>query len=342
MLLALSILDGVWPDSTVSRLASVIVDGNLRGDTLSLPEATSPIFCHSHNDYWRLRPLHSAIEFGCTGVEADIWLQNGDLLVGHTKSSLSGTRSLRSMYLDPIREILDQRNAGRSEVNKHGVYESDPARSLVLLIDFKVDGEAIWPVLDEQLRTLRDRNYLTFFNGSDITEGPLTVVASGDVSFRDVVRNFTHRDIFFDAPLDLMGSSKPATLMFDIKPSDGPPDVAFDNALPLKRPVNAAIYSRMNSYYASVSFRRSIGYPWVSRLSHNQVELIRQQIHGAHSRGLKVRYWDVPTWPIGVRDYLWRVLIREGVDYLSVDDLRAAARGDFGPRKGGFRRKWWP
>lgn len=33
-----------------------------------------PIRCHSHNDYVRRVPFFDAIHWGCTGVEADVWL----------------------------------------------------------------------------------------------------------------------------------------------------------------------------------------------------------------------------------------------------------------------------
>ncbi len=57
--------------------------------------------------------------------------------------------------------------------------------------------------------------------------------------------------------------------------------------------------------------------------------------------GLKVRYWRIPEWPIGLRNYLWRVLVREGVDYLSVDDIEDVRWENWGPRKGGWGKKWW-
>jgi hypothetical protein len=67
-----------------------------------------PIPCHSHNDYRRTVPLFDALSAGCTSVEADIWLTGNDteLYVGHNRRSLSEKRTLRSLYLDPLIEIL--------------------------------------------------------------------------------------------------------------------------------------------------------------------------------------------------------------------------------------------
>ena len=103
-------------------------------------------------------------------------------------------------------------------------------------------------------------------------------------------------------------------------------------------PSNPAIYSPANSYYASVSFKRAVGWPWRGRLSKGQIESMRKQIAGAHARGLKVRYWSVPSWPRGMRNYLWRVLVKEGVDYLNVDDLKSATQDDW---NWGKKPSWW-
>lgn len=325
-------------------LTSFGVDGSFQQDTSSVPEATIPIQCHSHNDYWRVKPLHTALDIGCTSVEADVWINENDLLVGHRHHGLSRERTLRNMYINPILDILDRRNTGNfalltPDTPRVGIFPSDPNQPLVLLVDIKTGDDATWDLLNKQLEPLRVKDYLTRFNGSDVVQRPVTVVVSGDASFQDIKTN-PQRDVFYDAPLELMGDYTlvESEIEIDFGANAATVDDTFD---PMKRPINAAVYSPANSYYASTSFLRSIGYPWHSTLSHAQTEKIRSQVRGAHERGLKVRYWDVPTWPIGVRNYLWRVLVREGVDVLSVDDVRAVAQTDWGPRKGGWHRKWW-
>jgi hypothetical protein len=69
----------------------------------------SPMPCHSHNDYRRNVPLFDALHAGCTSVEADVWLTgNGtELYVGHHRHSLSRGRTLRSLYLDPLINMLN-------------------------------------------------------------------------------------------------------------------------------------------------------------------------------------------------------------------------------------------
>ena len=65
-------------------------------------------------------------------------------------------------------------------------------------------------------------------------------------------------------------------------------------------------------------------------LTPQQVLKIRGQVTGARSRGLRARYWDTPGWPVGRRDHVWDVLMREGVGALNVDDLEAARERDWG------------
>lgn len=274
-----------------------------------------PVPCHSHNDYWRRIPLYSAIQVGCIGVEADVWLFDNDLYVGHTKSSLAINRTLTSLYINPLVDLLDKQNPitkfhpSRGHGTPNGVYDTKPSQTLVLLVDFKTKGHDIWPHLVSQLSPLRDGGYLTHFNGTAVVERPVTIVGTGNVPYEFVVANSTYRDIFYDAPLNTLS----------ISPSV-PSVTATGNA-------NISVqYDSTNSYYASVSFRKSIGFPWRLELSEKQRNLLRSQIQSAHKRGLKVRYWNTPNWPYSLRNRIWTDLILEGVDVLNVDDIKSAAK----------------
>jgi hypothetical protein len=54
-----------------------------------------------------------------------------------------------------------------------------------------------------------------------------------------------------------------------------------------------------------------------------------RHVKKAHARGIGVRYWDTPMWPISVRNAVWGELVGLGVDLLNVDDLKAAAESEF-------------
>lgn len=273
-----------------------------------------PVPCHSHNDYWRKVPLYSAINAGCISVEADVWLFDDDLYVGHTKSSLAANRTLRSLYVDPLKEILGKQNPVtkfQPAVNgtPNGVFDTDPSQTLVLLIDFKTNGTKVWPYVVSQLSPLREKGYLTHFDGKEVVQRPITVVATGNAPFDLVVANATYRDIFFDAPLaNLSGEKK------ELRSNEDSTEVSYDVT---------------NSYYASTSLIDSIGIPWKLELSEEQKELVRKHVRDAHDRGLKARYWEIPTWPRFLRNRLWTQLLHEGVDILNVDDLKSATKKDW-------------
>lgn len=89
------------------------------------------------------------------------------------------------------------------------------------------------------------------------------------------------------------------------------------------------LYYPESSYYASVSFKEAVGDIRLG-FSERQLAIVREYIRIARLRKLHARYWDLPSWPIGLRDYVWDALMREGVGMLSVDDLEGAARRKWG------------
>ncbi|KKY13455.1 hypothetical protein UCRPC4_g06975 [Phaeomoniella chlamydospora] len=298
---------------------------------------TFPVQCHSHNDYWRRVPLYEAIAYGCTGVEADVWLFDEELYVGHTTSSLTKNRTLKSLYLSPLMEILEKQNPithfhpTHTEIN--GVFDTKPEQTLILLVDFKTSGPEIFPFVQDQLEPLRQKGYLTHWNGSAIISRPITIVASGNAPYDLVSAHNTYRDIFFDAPLDHLTTPNPLS---PHKSSTGKNQGQGHSVSNTSTPLPP--YSPTNSYYASVSFKKSIGFPHAyTRLTAREIDLIRSQINDAHTRGLKVRYWGIPSWPRGLRNHIWHVLIREGADMLNVDDLQTATKRDWMGRGKG----WW-
>ncbi|ETN36539.1 uncharacterized protein HMPREF1541_08817 [Cyphellophora europaea CBS 101466] len=285
------------------------------------------------------RPLLDDLSRICGAVEADVWLDDGQrVLVGPTEASLDVNRTLSSLYIEPMVQALELRH-GRHHALKRpptpnaDLVEPDYPQTFVMIIDFKSDGVALWNHVDAALEPLRRRGYLTQFDGLDVVEGEVTVVVSGDAPFAKVIEQREQRDIFFDAPLELMSPTGPA--VFQPLPTQR---LATSNAESLSvrpaglgtfrrsdTPVNAAVYSAANSYYASASFERTIGRISDSGPTQSQLALIRAQVRGAHARGLQVRYWDVPTWPLGIFSDICRTLLQEGVDVVNAEHSEAAA-----------------
>lgn len=318
--------------------------------------------CHSHNDYWRTVPLKSAITAGCSSVEADVWLYGDELYVGHSESALKSNRTLNSLYIEPLLDLLAKQNPITDfhtslDTPRNGIFDTDPHQTLVLLIDFKTNGDALWPAVSSYLEPLRSNQYLTHFDGASLVQGAITVVVTGNAPFEKVVANTTYRDMFFDAPLSKMAGL--ASNLPKVSPSvyDATEELAYlklvassagsgnrtdsDQGQGLSgiQPSSPTIYSPFNSYFASASVTAAvdISLPYITK---KQRLLIEDQIAGAHSLGLKVRYWEIPAWPISWRNYLWRELVSLGIDYLNVDDLKAATKGDW-RSQGGFGRLIW-
>jgi len=258
-----------------------------------------PIPCHSHNDYWRRVPLFSALHVGCISVEADVWLVDDDLLVGHERAALQPKRTFQSLYINPLVEILSRQNPETQYYNgtSRGVFDTDSAQTLTLLVDVKTDGVATFQKVVEQLKPLRSRGWLSNFDNGEVSIRAITVVGTGETPFEEVVARATSRDVFFDAPLDKLASDDR--------------------------------YNSTNSYYSSVSLIDAVGHTLFGGLRDGQRQTIRSQLKAAHDRGLKARYWDLPPWPISFRNYMWQILLEEGVDVLNVDDLRGAAHQDW-------------
>ncbi|KAL1304189.1 hypothetical protein AAFC00_000612 [Neodothiora populina] len=307
-----------------------------------------PIPVHSHNDYWRRIPLFEALHYGCIGVEADVWHFDDDLYVGHNTASLTRNRTFRNLYVDPLIALLDRMNPETEFVNasKHGVWDTDSGQNLVLLVDLKTDGRETFPIVSQQLEGLRSKGYLTHFNGTHTVPGAITVVGTGNTPFDMVIANETYRDIFFDAPLERLWEEPGTTSTPDvpdpmesendernvndhnIAPSGAPRRRGQGNTgLDAETPSSA--FNAGTSYYASIDFHAAVGPVWRGHLSAKQMDIIRGQIRGAKEHGLKSRYWNTPMWPIGLRNHIWDVLVREGTDMLNADDLRSASRHDW-------------
>jgi hypothetical protein len=132
------------------------------------PRVTPLVHAHAHNDYLHERPLFDALDHGFTSIEADVYLVDGELLVAHTRPELKRERTLKRLYLDPLREKA-RTNGGR-------VWPGGP--TLTLLVDIKADGEASYQALAKLLAEYDD--IISVFDGERLQTKAVTVVVSGD------------------------------------------------------------------------------------------------------------------------------------------------------------------
>ncbi len=156
---------------------------NVPGAAATVP--SEPILSgHSHNDYLRQEPLWEAISHSFISIEVDIHLVNGALLVGHDDDDLDVTKTLQSLYLDPLRDHVREHD-GR-------VYPSqDP---LNLLIDIKSDAQSTYEALSSVLAQYSEM--LTSYSEARVQPRAIAVIVSGNrpraLMMDEVVRYATY------------------------------------------------------------------------------------------------------------------------------------------------------
>jgi hypothetical protein len=179
-------------------LAGVAFLSSARGQNVHGPRPLP--HAHAHNDYRHPRPLLDALDRGFCSVEADIFLVDGELLVGHDRGELRAGRTLQSLYLDPLRARVE-RNSGR-------VYPGGPP--FMLLVDIKRDGSEVYAVLREVLASYR--TMLCGVEDGLYRERAIQVVISGDCPRTDIVAD-AQRFCGIDGRLGDLDSTAPAHLM---------------------------------------------------------------------------------------------------------------------------------
>lgn len=116
---------------------------------LALPVTAQSYKVHSHNDYEQNVPFWKSLSAGVSSIEADVFLQDKKLLVGHTAKQLTTERTLQSLYLDPLAVAVKQQQL--------------VVKPLQLLLDIKTDGVA---TLDAIVAALK--KYPALINNPDI------------------------------------------------------------------------------------------------------------------------------------------------------------------------------
>lgn len=164
---------------------------------------------HSHNDYEREHPLYDALKLAIISVEADVWCFNDNddaLYVSHLPLFLSKSRTLKTLYTGPLEQLIDSVS---QDGEVFGLFDTEPDQTLYLQIDVKNNGDVVFDKIQEHLKPLQDKGYITTYTPKDNKwyHGPLTVVLTGD-SLLSRVASMEVRNVFADAKLDDLDSFK--------------------------------------------------------------------------------------------------------------------------------------
>jgi hypothetical protein len=155
---------------------------------------------HAHNDYEHPRPLLDALAHGFCSVEADVFLGDGELLVGHERKDLRPGRTLAKLYLEPLRQ--------RAKANGGRVYPGGP--TLFLLVDVKTEAKATYAALDRVLARYED--FLSVTRDGKFEPRAVTVVVSGNCDRAAITAQKVRRAAIDGRPPDLDGNA-PAHLI---------------------------------------------------------------------------------------------------------------------------------
>jgi hypothetical protein len=162
--------------------------------TAPLPRA------HAHNDYLHVHPLLDALEHGFTSVEADVYLVDGELLVAHTRAELNPERTLKRLYLDPLRRMARE-SGGR-------VWPDGP--TFTLLVDVKADGKASYQTLAKLLAEYDD--IISVVRDGRLETKAITVIVSGDRASEAIAAD-APRYVGIDGRLSDLDSKEPSDLL---------------------------------------------------------------------------------------------------------------------------------
>lgn len=155
----------------------------------------------------------------------------------------------------------------------------------------KTSGPETLPAMIKALEPLRQKGLLTTLEDGVVKQGPVTVIGTGNTPM-DLVQKETKRDYFFDGPLKTL---KEQNVTKELSP------------------------------IASAQLSAVTGEVGVDGLTATQIDAVKAVVAEANGRGIEVRFWDLPGWPISTRNKIWLQLFEAGVYLLNVDDLEAGA-----------------
>ena len=142
---------------------------------------------HAHNDYAQPQPFVNAYKHRADFIEADVWMQDGKLVVSHDKPKADAP-TLDSLYIRPIAQLFEEND---------GKVSADRKYTFGLMIDVKNEYELVLPKLIELLQT-----NVSAFNRS-ANPMAVQVIISG---------NRPRPDTFLDYPMLIQFDGRPSEL----------------------------------------------------------------------------------------------------------------------------------
>ncbi|GAA6009042.1 uncharacterized protein JCM10292_002462 [Rhodotorula paludigena] len=245
--------------------------------------------------------LRQKLKDGATWLAVDIWLVEGELLVGPAQQELDPSRTFTSCIVEPLVRVFSTSvvKSGTSHRRRSSVFSQvKPLSPLQLVVRLRTPASMTFPFVLDALAPLHDAGLLTFYcpNAMTTTPGLITVVSSSAsgaemVPIDDLCAVHGPRFVYRDAPISAFdpSSSSPASLA-EIDPQVTP--------------------------VAAGALAEATGWNGQTPLQDALRERIRAQVQAAHAHGLKVRYEALPRFPEHTRQLCRQALAALEVDYL--------------------------
>ena len=155
---------------------------------------------HAHNDYLHERPLHEALEANFRSIEVDVFSIEDSLFVAHDLDKIKKGRTIRSMYLNPLKIIYLEK---KSNLIKE-------EQGIILLVDIKDDGLETCNLLSEILNDYKEM--LTVYRNGKLIHGAVTIIISGNRPI-EYLKDQNERFLFYDGRISELELGIPNNLM---------------------------------------------------------------------------------------------------------------------------------
>ncbi|GAA5821965.1 hypothetical protein JCM11251_004800 [Rhodosporidiobolus azoricus] len=241
--------------------------------------------------------LRQALKEGTTWIAADIYLVDGELLVGPTPGELEPSKTFSDCFVEPLLCIFQGSSNlfGTAHRRRSSVFDHvSPHHPFQLVVRLHTPPSMTFPYLVDALEPLHHASLLTTYcpNADVSTPALITVVSSAAngaemVPLEDLTSVPCVRFVYRDADIS----------MFD---GDDEPQDLSNNLTPV----------------AAGNLKDATGWNGQCSPTDEQKEKISAQVGRAHKRGLKVRYEGLPQFPVHIRENVKHTLHMLGVDYL--------------------------
>ena len=130
-------------------------------------------------------------------------MHNGELQIGNAGVETEHKHFLQRLGLDPLMEQLAENDAtARAPLDHKPLEDFYPgrARTFLLVLEARTSLDELYPRLVEQLDTLRQRGYLTHWDGQNVVPRHLTVVVTGEAFPESDCVHHSYSDVFWSLP----------------------------------------------------------------------------------------------------------------------------------------------